>query len=554
MSLRRFASLVTAISQTNASSRKVRLIADHLRNSDDAVAAWTVWFLQGRRFRRAIPGRTLRRWAAERAGISEQLAETCHDHVGDLAETLTLLSAPSDARPPEAAEDPALDEVARFSLAPLAEAEPELRRSMVESMWVRLDDESRFAFHKMLTGAFRLGVAGGLVEQAIAETLGVEVELLRERLAGGFEPDADSWRRLARPPTETERADRPLPFQLAHALETVDEIGPIDDWLIEPKWDGVRAQLIRRGEPALFGRGEGRLDGAFPEPIAAAAALPSGTVLDGEILLVDRDSGVPRPFAALQRRLGTVRTQANLFDTELAVFVAFDLLEVDGEDVRRRPLRERRTRLEALGLDEGGSAAIRISPRITTASWAQANGLRTEARSRGVEGLMIKRLDAVYAGGRPRGSWWKWKTDPRTIDAVLVHTQGGHGRRAGLLTDHTMALWDGDELVPVTRAYSGLTDAEMVELDRRLKRTIVGRKGPVRLLEPSIVLEIAFEGVQASTRHRSGIALRFPRIARWRRDKSPAEADHLEALRRLLPPEDRRTDPPDRASRPRSSP
>ena len=534
MSLRRFAALVRGLSETSGSSGKVRLIAEHLRACTDEEAAWTLWFLQGRRPRRTVSGGVLRGWAAARSGISEDLAGVCHDHVGDLAETLTLLVA--GERDPD--EDPPLAEVVQGTITSLAGAPPEAQRGVVEAMWDRLDEESLYAFHKLLTGALRLGVAAGIAERGAAEALGVETDLLRERLAGGFEPTAERWRALAHEPTAEERATRPFPFQLAHALEGVDELGPIGDWLLESKWDGVRAQLIRRGEPALFGRGEGRLDEAFPEIVAAARHLPRDLVLDGEVLLVDAASGRPRPFTALQRRLGTVRRQSGLFETDEAIFMAFDLLEADGEDLRGRPLQVRRTTLEELLEAAGPAAAVRLSPRIPASSWSEADRLRTGARELGVEGLMVKRLDATYQGGRPRGAWWKWKLDPRTIDAVVVHTQGGHGRRAGLLTDHTLALWDGDELVPVTRAYSGLTDAEMVELDRRLKRTIVARRGPVRILEPSVVLEIAFEGVQRSPRHRGGIALRFPRIARWRRDKAPADADRLETLRAMLTGED----------------
>jgi DNA ligase-1 len=556
VSLRRFASLMRELSEAAGPSARTRLIAEHLGACDDATAAWTMWFLRGRHLRRAVAGSVLRRWAAARADISEHLAGICHDHVGDLAETLTLLVAATTGTRHPRHDDPPLAEFIESSILPLSQCHASERQACVEAIWDRLDEESLYAFHKLLTGAFRLGVAAGVAERGAAQALGVEVDMLRERLAGGFEPTPEQWRRLSRPPTPDELATRPLPFQLAHGLETTDQLGPVADHLVESKWDGVRAQLIHREVPVLVGRGEGRLDAAFPELIAAAARLPRGVVLDGEVLLVDRASGRPRPFTILQRRLGTTHIQTGLFDPDDVVFMAFDLLEIHGEDLRERSLEFRRAQLQALTLDsasEIGDGAIRISPTITIHSWAHADRIRSEARLAGVEGLMVKRRDAPYTGGRTRGSWWKWKTDPRTIDAVLVHTQGGHGRRAGLLTDHTLALWDGEELVPVARAYSGLTDAEMTELDRLLKRTVVARRGPVRILEPSIVLEIAFDGVQTSTRHRSGVALRFPRIARWRRDKTPADANRLEELKALLPDADRGPSPPDRASPPPSS-
>lgn len=555
MSVRAFASLVTDLAATTSSSRRVERLILHLREAAPPDAALAAWFLLGNRLRRAVKVGELRAWVAEEANLSEALVAACHDHVGDLAETLALL-VPD---PPVDAPDVPLDALVEHGLRALAPATPTRRREIVLAQWSRLDRASIFAYHKLLTGAFRVGVARGLVVRAIAAALEVDEATLDDRLAGGFEPTQEGWLALARPLDPAETARRPRPFQLAQALPEGAiaggrvaagddallegggaDLGPVDRWLVEPKWDGARAQLLRRGDPILWSRGEGRLDGSFPEVLDAARSLPPGCVLDGEVLLWAGDR--PRPFSSLQRRLGIEHHAPGLFDEDEARFVAFDLLELAGEDIRSRPLGARRAALESLlaRLDPKGS--IRLSERLRPPDWAEADLLRRGARERGVEGLMLKRLDAPYEGGRPRGSWWKWKVDPRVIDAVLVHAQAGHGRRAGLLTDYTLALRDGESLVPVAKAYSGLSDAELVEVDRILRRTIVGRRGPVRIVEPSLVFEIAFEGVQRSSRHRSGLAVRFPRILRWRRDKTPADADALATLAAMADA-DRRSEP-----------
>lgn len=544
MSVQATAALVRDLPSIASVAARTARLAEHFAAADEASAAWTLWFLLGHRLRRPVPSAALRRWVAARAGISEELAAACHDHVGDLAETLSLLLPERDAP----AEDLPLAQLVAEGVVPLASAPREAQERIVESFWRRLDRDGAFLYHKLLTGAFRVGAAQGLATRAAAAALGVDPPLLEERLMGGFEPGAAAWRALREPPDPREAARQPRPFQLAHAIPAgfagaADasgasllegggfDPGPVSAWLFEFKWDGVRAQLIRREAPTIASRGEGRLDASFPEVIEAAAALPLGCVLDGEIVLWSRDR--PAPFASLQRRLGVARHLPGLFDEERAILLAFDLLEAGGEDLRARSLEERRALLEAL-LAELPADSIRLSPRLLPSSWEEADAMRRGAAERGAEGLMAKRLDGAYLGGRPRGAWWKWKLDPRTIDAVVIAAQSGHGRRAGLLSDYTLAVRDGDSLVPIAKAYSGLDERELLEIDRVLRRTILARRGPVRVVEPTIVLEIAFEGVRESPRHRSGLSLRFPRIARWRRDKAPADADRLADVRAML--------------------
>jgi DNA ligase-1 len=310
------------------------------------------------------------------------------------------------------------------------------------------------------------------------------------------------------------------------------ELGEIGDWLMEWKWDGIRAQLLHRGgEVAIWSRGEESVTHQFPELVGPIGELPRGVALDGEIVAWDFEADRVAPFATLQRRLGRKQVGRKLLAEAPVVFLAYDLLEDGGEDIRGLSLAERRVRLERL---VGDGERIRLSPTIDVATWAELATLREESRARAVEGIMLKRLDSAYEVGRKKGPWWKWKVDPYTVDAVLIYAQRGHGRRAGLYTDYTFGVWDGDELVPFAKAYSGLDASEIDEVDAFVRRHSVERFGPVRRVEPRLVFEIAFEGIRPSGRHKSGVAVRFPRMARWRRDKTPAEADTIETVRALL--------------------
>ena len=390
-----------------------------------------------------------------------------------------------------------------------------------------------FVLNKLLTGGFRVGVSKLLVVRALAAVAGLPRATLSHRLMGTWRPDAASFRALLAEQGGDDDRSRPYPFFLASPLEQAPAVlGERAAWLVEWKWDGIRGQLIRRrGEIFLWSRGEELITEGFPELIEAAARLPDGVVLDGEVLAW-AEQGV-LPFAALQTRIGRERPSARVLAQAPAAFVAFDLLEEAGEDLRARPLAWRRARLEALL--EGPCSRLRPSPLVAAGTWRELAALRAEARLRRVEGLMVKRLDSAYGTGRQRGAWWKWKVDPLTVDAVLVYAQAGSGRRANLFTDYTFAVWRGDELVPIAKAYSGLSDREILALDRWIRRHSVDRFGPVRQVRPEQVFELAFEGINPSPRHKSGLALRFPRILRWRTDKPAAAADRIEQVQALLP-------------------
>ena len=527
--MKQFAHLYTELDQSTATLDKRAALARYFREAPPADAAWAMWLLAGGKLARIANTRELREWVVQESGQPDWLVEDSHDHVGDLAETLTLLLDD----PAGTHEDRPLVEWIEGILLPIANKEPELRRAAVVSGWHALPFDQRLLFNKLLTGALRVGVSQRLVQQALAEMSGIEISRIAQRMLGAWTPTPDFLRNLLTVEELPEDRQQPYPFFLASPLENeAPTLGDIGDWLLEWKWDGIRLQLIRReGEVALWSRGEERLDGRFPEIETAAATLPSDCVIDGE-LLAWRDGDAPMPFTALQTRIQRRKPGAKTLADTPARVLAYDLLEMQGEDLRLRPLSERRVLLETL-LDEHGDPRIVISPRVEAAGWDAAALLREDARNRGVEGLMLKRAASPYQSGRRRGDWWKWKIDPLTIDAVLLYAQSGHGRRSTLYTDYTFGVWDGETLVPVAKAYSGLDDKEILSLDSWIRANTLERFGPVRSVKAHHVFELGFEAVNVSKRHKSGIAVRFPRILRWRHDKPMAEADRLETLQAL---------------------
>ena len=540
--MRNFSNLYATLDATTRTNDKIAAMRGYFDAASPADAAWAVYFLSGRRPKRLLSPLLLRRWAAELAGVPEWLQEEAYHAVGDSAEAAALLLPDAS----QAADRP-LSAWVEGVILPLREKDEAAQRAAVLAAWDQLDDPGRYVFNKLLTGGFRVGVSQRLLMRALADAAGLPQATIAQRLMGAWEPTPAFYAALVAPDTPGEPdADgalatdpgRPYPFFLAYPLESDPAtLGDVAEWQAEWKWDGIRAQLIRRGgQTFLWSRGEELVTDRYPEVVAAAEALP-GCVLDGELLAWEFAAGRPQPFAALQQRIGRKNLSRKLLDETPVVLLVYDLLEWQGEDWRQRPLAERRAQLEAL-LAATASEWLPISTVVTADSWDALASLREESRGRGVEGLMLKRLSSPYRVGRRRGDWWKWKIDPYTIDAVLIYAQRGSGRRAGLYTDYTFALWrdgeDGRELVPFAKAYSGLTDAEIAEVDRFVRANTEDRFGPVRAVRPELVMELAFESIQASTRHKSGVAVRFPRILRWRRDKGIDDADALETLRAMI--------------------
>lgn len=534
--MRLFAELYTQLDGSTATRAKVAAMRDYFSRAPAADAAWAVSFLCGRRIKRLIPPARLREWAADAVGLPLWLVEQSYSVVGDLAETITLLLDAEETS--QAGMAIALSDWVERRILPLRGMDDTVMQTQVTAFWRELPTDARFVLNKLLTGAFRVGVSRRLVTRALSETAGIEPARIAHRLMGRWEPTPAFYRRLLDPQDHGEDVAQPYPFFLAspieHAhLQTMADIGAPGDWQVEWKWDGIRAQLIRRrGECHIWSRGEEMMAGRFPEIEQAASDLPEGCVLDGEMLAWIKGEALPLPFARLQRRIGRLKPSARIQAQHPVRFLAYDLLEYASRDIRTEPIETRRAHLA--GVLQQADERITLSAAIEADSWAGLSALRERAREFATEGFVLKRAGSPYRVGRPRGDWWKWKTDPLAIDAVLLYAQPGHGRRANLLTDYTFGVWDGDDLVPIAKAYSGLTDEEIGQLDHWIRRHTKERFGPVRSVQAEHVFELHFEGIQPSSRHKSGIALRFPRIARWRHDKPVAEADTLDGVKALL--------------------
>jgi DNA ligase-1 len=527
--VRAFTELYTALDETTKTGVKLRALVRYFSAAAAADAAWAIFFLSGRKPKQVVPTKKLRLWAVEEAGVPDWLFDESYHAAGDLAETVALLLPP----PVAAAEGDLHDWVER-RLLPLRGADEAEQRAVMLGAWHSLDGPQRFVWNKLITGAFRVGVSQQLVTRALAEVAGVEPAVLAHRLMGAWEPTPEFYRALLAPETADADPGRPYPFFLATPLEDGPEpLGDPAGWLAEWKWDGIRSQLIRRaGRTFLWSRGEELVTDRYPELAALGPLLPDGTVIDGEIL--PWKDGAVLPFAQLQRRIGRKTLAKKLLAEVPVVIMAYDLLDWEGTDIRDRPLEERRDRLARLVEAVPSDGRLSLSPRVEAMTWEGLAAERAQSRGRQVEGLMLKRLGSPYRVGRVRGDWWKWKVNPLTVDAVLVYAQRGSGKRASLYTDYTFAVWDAGGLVPVAKAYSGLTDAEIRKVDAFVRGHTVEKFGPVRSVTPELVFELAFEGIQRSTRHKSGVAVRFPRILRWRTDKPAAEADSLESLKALL--------------------
>ena len=527
-----FTELYVELDQTNKTNEKIEALRSYFERAESRDAAWAFFFLSGRKPRQIVPSKLLRQWAIEQAGIPEWLYAESRDTVGDGSETVALL-LPNNAL----IDETPLHIMVEQRLLPLRVAGEEVQHEEVIKTWTGMSYSQRLVYNKLISGSFRVGVSQQLVIRALSQISGLPPDMIAHRAMGDWEPTAEFYEHLIDPTVDADETPiaRPYPFHLAHQADfPIDELGPPKDWQAEWKWDGIRAQVIKRGgEVFIWSRGEDLITERFPEIAAAAEHLPDGTVLDGEILPW-REKVLP--FTELQKRIGRKNLSAKILADVPVIIQAYDLLEFGGKDVRAEPFARRRQMLEEVigSLDENDQTAFRTTGSVNAADWKQLAKVREKSRTLGVEGFMLKRLDSPYRTGRHRGDWWKWKIDPLTVDAVLIYAQKGTGKRANLFTDYTFAVWKGDELVPFAKAYSGLTDAEIRKVDRFVRDNTLETFGPVRSVKPEHVFEIAFEALQLSTRHKSGVAVRFPRILRWREDKSVEEADSLETIYAML--------------------
>lgn len=522
-----FSELFQRLDQSNKTADKISALKDFFHHASEADRIWALAFFTNRRPKRQVNTRHLRNWCCEKAGIADWLFEESYQSVGDLAETIALLlPAPGSAK------EMSLAYWTEFLIEMEHDTE-ETKREKIFWAWDQMDKDERFIFNKIITGGFRVGVSQMLVTQAVAEVFKKEKTEVAHRLTGDWNPAKTDFRQLILDDLGNSDGSKPYPFCLAHPLDSATEaLGSTSEWLVEWKWDGIRGQIIhRRGGVHIWSRGEELVTEKFPELVEMAKNLPLGTVLDGEIIAFQ--DGSPLPFALLQKRIGRKTLGKKILQEAPVSFIAYDVLEWEAQDLRQSPLENRRKILE-LVLDRDLHPKLVVSERIMADSWNELDEIRSQSRTFMAEGMMVKRLSSEYEVGRKRGAWWKWKIEPLSIDGVMVYAQKGHGRRADLYSDYTLAVWEGERLIPFAKAYSGLTDQEMREVDRYVKNNTLEKFGPVRTVKPGIVFEIAFEGIQESNRHKSGIALRFPRIQKWRKDKSIKEANTLQDLKDLL--------------------
>ncbi|WP_439695662.1 ATP-dependent DNA ligase [Mucilaginibacter sp. AW1-7] len=536
--MKAFAQLFLSLDETNKTGEKVKVLKEYFTAVPDTDKMHMLALFTGRKPKRQINSTLVRNWAIEASNIPAWLFEESYHVVGDLAETMALLMPQSN----QSSSKTLTEWIAEINS--LGNKTEEQKKEWLLNSWAMLDSQERFVFNKLLTGSFRIGVSQNLVIKALADISGLEAAVLTHRIMGSWMPETLQFAQLMEEQDAAANISRPYPFFLAYPIQetsekqkTPDEVGAslgqAGDWQAEWKWDGIRAQLIKRGgEIFIWSRGEDLATEKFPELHPFLNALPDGTVIDGEILSFQ--NGLPMPFNVLQTRIGRKNLSKKILEESPVAVIAYDCLEYNGEDIRPKTQSERRVILETLQAATPFAELFRISELINFASWEQLGTLREQSRAMIAEGVMLKRKSAAYQVGRRRGDWWKWKIDPLSVDAVMIYAQKGHGRRADLYTDYTFAVWDGDKLVPFAKAYSGLTDAEINKVDYFIKRNTIEKFGPVRTVKPELVFEIGFEGINKSTRHKSGIALRFPRILRWRHDKPKEEADTLESLKALL--------------------
>ena len=535
--MKQFALLIELLATSTKTNKKLQAIQDYFITASNEDKVWMIALFTGRRPKRSVNSALLRLCCREITAISEWLFEESYHTVGDLAETIALL-LPVNA---DSIKNESSLSLAYFmeAISAIGKKEDSEKKMFVKNSWAAMNRNEIFVFNKLLTGGFRIGISQKMMVNAIAKTTEVSPSVIAHRITGNWDPSIIRYEELLS--TEHNAADdsKPYPFYLAYAVEAaISSLGDPSLWQAEWKWDGIRGQIIKRNnELFVWSRGEELMTEKFPEYKLLTEHLPNGIAIDGEIISLataaKENNFTPLPFAALQTRIGRKNITKKQLTEAPVGFIAYDLLEYEGQDIRHLSLTDRRKILEQI-IDGIQLPFIHISPVINFTDWDELTLTRGRSREMGSEGIMLKKKDSIYQVGRKRGDWWKWKIDALTIDAVMIYAQKGHGRRSNLYTDYTFAVRDGDKLVSFAKAYSGLTDKEFAQVDNFVKRNSIEKFGPVRTVKPELVFEIAFEGIAASNRHKSGVALRFPRMSRWRKDKKPEEINTLEDLKQML--------------------
>lgn len=530
--MKKFAELIKTIDSTNKTTKKVEALAMYFKIASAPDRVWTIAILSHRRPSRPVNSTLIRSFASELGNIPLWLFEESYHIVGDLAETIALIVPTSSTETDKSLTD-FIEEIIH-----LKSATEEEKKKYLTANWAKLSYYERFVFTKLITGGFRIGVSQKLMTRALSKATGIEEDILAYKLMGNWDPKTITFDELILQENESDQYAKPFPFYLASPIDDKPEdLGNPEDFIFEHKWDGIRAQVIvRNGEVFVWSRGEELVTDTYPEFQAFAEILPHGYAIDGEILVFKEHK--IGSFNDLQKRIGRKKPTKSILEKFPVVLRAYDLLSSEKKDIRSLPFEERRKKLEELHTQfKDVLPAFQLSETYLFDDWEKASEEREQSRDKFSEGLMIKRKDSVYGVGRKKGDWWKWKSDPFSIDAVLTYAMRGHGRRSNLFTDYTFALWDDEkkELVTFAKAYTGLTDKEFKEVDAWIKKNTLERFGPVRSVTPHHVFEIAFEGIAISNRHKSGVATRFPRILRWRKDKKMEDANTLNELKALIP-------------------
>ncbi len=542
MSLNKFSKLFEELDSNNSINKKINSLTKYFKSSSNLNNILTIYLLIGKRNKRFISGKSLREYYADIYKMPIWLIETCYSKVGDSAEVISLLLQDNLLKK-DIKEDISLDKLLNKILPNLSKLEEPQKKSQIKLLWEKTTNDNQLIFNKILTGSFRIGVSKGLVTKAISNMVGIDESIILHRLMGDFDPIEETYIFLINEKLEQkELTYKPYPFQLANTFdEKIKETTSINQYQFESKWDGIRSQIIKRSNNiSIWTRGEELVNKTFPELIKLISAFKNDFVLDGEILIWDEIKNCPKEFSLLQKRLGRKSPSAKIQKDLPVVFIAYDILEMNGNDIRSKVLSERRNILEEkfynpISEDQNNnSRKIKITKLLKIKNWEELEEAKNSARNIKTEGLVIKNKNSKYLPGRKKGNWWKYKVDPMQLDGVLIYAKPGSGKRADLYTDYSFAIWEENKLVKFANAYSGLNNEEIKELDKWIRKNTLEKYGPVRSVKPELVFEISFDNIQISKRHKSGIALRFPRITRWRKDKNIKDADSLENAKRMI--------------------